>query len=45
MICFFLIVILQVVVQQLNFVEKGFSSLVLNDHDSDSITAGKSYLQ
>ncbi|VVA13862.1 PREDICTED: OSB1 mitochondrial [Prunus dulcis] len=29
----------KVVVQQLNFVEKGFSSLVLNDHDSDSITA------
>ncbi|KAM1454708.1 hypothetical protein ACFX13_004241 [Malus domestica] len=35
----------KVVVQQLNFVEKGFSSPALKDHNSDSFTAGKSYLQ
>ncbi|XP_050106424.1 protein OSB2, chloroplastic-like isoform X3 [Malus sylvestris] len=31
----------KVVVQQLNFVEKGFSSPALKDHDSDSFTAGR----
>lgn len=33
--------LLQVVVQQLNFVEKNFSSMASYDRDSDTFTAGK----
>jgi hypothetical protein len=35
---------LQVVVQQLNFVEKSLSSLPLYDRDSSSMMAGKTFL-